>query len=101
MRSAWPSSRARERRERRRWKLVTRAILRNFACLSFLLVLTSCASTGGGFTPSPVKFYVSKPKQGGIVRAQAGERIPYADTDGWIVVSPDDMELLILEAGCR
>lgn len=67
-----------------------RRILRAF-CASSLLLATACASTGP-------KLYLSRPAKGGIVRAQEQEFVPYSETDGWYVVTPEDLELIVLEA---
>lgn len=43
------------------------------------------------------KIYISDPRQGGIVRSQVGELIPYAKTKGFYCISGEDLELFLIE----
>lgn len=70
---------------RRIWKICS---------LSFLATLLSnCAA----IETVQGKVYVSDPHQHGIVRSQAGELIPYEKTKGFYCISPEDLELFLVE----
>jgi hypothetical protein len=43
------------------------------------------------------RVYISDPRQGGIARAQVGELIPYSKTAGFYCISPEDLELFMVE----
>lgn len=51
---------------------------------------TSCAHPG-----LKIKVYYSDPDQGGLVRKQANEVIPYAATKGYFALNPSDAEALL------
>lgn len=61
----------------------------------FVSSLLGCAH------PSGPKVYVSKPDQGGAVRSQSREVVPYASTDGWFMIAPSDLEQIVIEASQR
>lgn len=58
------------------------------------LILVSGFSDCGSQGPQ-VKLYVSNPEKGGLVRSQANELIPYANTKGYIALTADDAKTLL------
>jgi hypothetical protein len=43
------------------------------------------------------KVYISFPDRGGLVREQAKELIPYEKSHGYYCISPEDLELFLIE----
>jgi len=62
--------------------------LRNFWILFLIISVVGCSSTPG------VKVYQSMPSEGALVRTQAGEKIPYAESADFLCVSKDDFKKL-------
>lgn len=63
---------------------------KSFMALS--LLLCSCKSAEIG--PN-IKVYSSQPDQGAMVRTQAQEFVPYAQTKDWLCSTPPDYEALL------
>lgn len=75
-----------------RTKPATRPSLRTFAIALLVASLWGCAHS------TRVPIYVSMPEQGGLVRKQADEIIPYAKTRGFFCTTPQGMEVIIIES---
>ena len=66
--------------------------------LAASLVLSACVSTGPSKDEVAYgKVYISLPDKGGLVRAQENELIPYAKSQGFYCISPEDLELFLVE----
>lgn len=71
------------------WLIFAATIVLSNAGCAFLTTKNDDTVTG--------KVYISDPRQGGIVRAQTGEVIPYSKTKGFYSISPDDLELFLAQ----
>lgn len=69
-------------------------IVHHLVALLFLSLFASCMTNRDGNGPI-VKVYVSKPEQGGLVRAQENEIVKYEESANYRCLNKEDFDALI------